>query len=200
MRERIPGSMEFIARLPSNLDQAMTLFQMRRLGATGEYATAAGASDVQLRGEVPDDRFDDLVAAFSQYQGAIHAGDRHIALTGGSHTKHDSIAEAEAHLGGPFTMPGTTRATWAYGGDVADHIVQILYQSEEHLGTKSVVEATGRRPEEVMKSLKHLIEDGVVRRFRAQGDISASAEQYGLARTVRDKIDGVLMRSQMAGS
>ena len=34
----------------------------------------------------------------------------------------ETIEEAEAHLGGPYTVPGTTRATWAFGGDAADHV------------------------------------------------------------------------------
>lgn len=189
--------MEFTARLPSGLDRAMTLFQLRRLKAAGEFITAAGATDMQLIGNVPDDRLDDLVEAMSAHRGALHAKDRHVALLAGHIEEHGSIEEAEQHLGGPFTVPGTTRATWAFGGDAMDHIVQVLYLTEGHLGMRNIVEETGRRGEEVMQGMKRLIADGVVRKFRTGGGGTAD-EEFGLARNIRDRIDAVLARAASA--
>ncbi len=190
--------MDFVARLPHGIDQAMTLFQMRRIGVAGEFINAANASDVQLRGTVPDDRIDDLATALQQHKGALHVGDRHIALLGGSVQDHDGIQTAEAHLGGPYTMPGTSRATWAFGGDTADHVVQVLFLCDDRLGIKAIQQETARPIEHVMKAVKALVEAGTVRRYRKPGDTSPSGEEYGLARTVQDSIKSTIHRAQLA--
>ncbi len=190
--------MDFVARLPHGIDQAMTLFQMRRLGVSGEFITAANASDVQLRGTVPDDNLDRLAEALNEHKGAIHAGERHIALLGGSVADHPDIESAEKHLGGPYTMPGTSRATWAFGGDTADHVVQVLYLDEGRMGIKSIQEHTGRPIEHVMKAVKALVEAGTVRRYRKPGDTSPSGEEYGLARTVHDTINSTIQHAELA--
>ncbi len=190
--------MEFVARLPHGIDQAMTLFQMRRIGVSGEFINAANASDVQLRGTVPDDRIDALAEALKGHKGALHVADRHIALLGGSSAEHASIEAAEKHLGGPFTMPGTSRATWAFGGDAADHIVQVLYIHDGRLGIKAIQEATGRPIEHVMKAVKALIEQGTLRRYRKPGDTSPSGEEYALAGTVQGSIASTIQRAQLA--
>ncbi len=180
--------MDFTARLPSSLDQAMTLFTLRRFGASGEFITAANAGDLELRGTVADDKIEALVEALGTLTGAVHAGGRHWALNSGVH-EHADIRSAEAHLGGPYTTPGADRSTWSFGGDVADHVVQALYLLDEHVGVKRIQEETERPIAKVMDAMKMLQEAGVVRKFRTPGDHSASGETYGLARTVRDKID-----------
>lgn len=181
----------FIARLPQGLDQAMTLFQLRRIGASGEYAVAPNAKDMHLIGSVPDGKADALVEAFAAYKGAVHVGDRHVALLGKSTEEKATIEEAEAHLGGPFTIPGTTRATWAFGGDAADHVVQILYLADRHMGMREIVESAARRPEETMKAVKALVADGTARRFRTSGGGTVD-EEYGLARAARERIDSAM--------
>jgi hypothetical protein len=177
----------FRARLPASLDQAMTLFTLRRLRATGEFVVAPGASDMEMVGEVADEKLDDLVNALVAYKGAIHAGERHISMNDGI-TECTSVEEAEAHMGGPYTMPGASRAVWAYGSDVRDHIIQLLYTSEDRLGMRVIVETTERPAQHIMKAMQSLIEDGTIRKFRKPGDTSPTGEEFGLARTTKDHI------------
>lgn len=180
--------MDFVARLErTSVDPNMLLFQLRRCKADAEFVEPPkGGDDVQVRGSVDDERVDDLLETLKGVPGAVHVGDRHVA-TGNGLKEHASIEEAEAHLGGPYTAPGTTRATWSYGGNVMDHVVQTLYFADEELDAKALGEATGLRMEQVMRALKDLTGNGTVRRYRREGQ---RVEAYGLARAERERIDG----------
>lgn len=182
--------MQFVARLQeSGADQAMLLFQLRRVGAKGEFvAPPNGGGDVQLLGEVPDEKVPDLVAALAKTEGAVHAGDRHFTLHRGEAKPAASIEEAEAHLGGPYTVPGTTRADWSFGGDRTDHLVQVLYFEDGELAPNELREKTGYPIDQVMTALKKLATDEVVRRYRREGEGGGTRETYGLARAVRERL------------
>lgn len=181
--------MRFTARIHGEVDQAMTLFQLRRIGANGDFILAPkGGTDVQIIGDVPGDKFDALVQGLCSMKGAIHAEGRHVRLTGGGHEDHDSILAAEEPFGGPFTIPGSTRATWSFGGDVADHIVQVLHADEEHIPVTVLRERLNVGIERVVPALKQLTADGVVRKFRHED----GSDAYGLARAVRDRIDATM--------
>ncbi|MGB1586414.1 MAG: hypothetical protein ACPHID_05155 [Thermoplasmatota archaeon] len=173
--------MDFVARLLGPADGAMLLFQLRRVGASAEVeAPAKGGSDVQLRGTVPDDKVDALVEALNNLQGALHVGDRHWRLGSGA---APSLEAAEEGLPGPFTVPGTTRSTWSFGGDELDRVAQRLYLDGKQ-DVKTLHEATGLRVEEVMRALQSLTADQSVRKYRVDGP-----EQYDLANAVRARID-----------
>lgn len=186
--------MEFIARLRTdNADQAMLLFQMRRLGAAGEFFEPHnGGDDIQLIGEAPDDKLEDLVAALAQGDGALHTDGRHFAFQGQQAEEKQTIEEAEAHLGGPFTIPGTTRADWSFAGDRPDHLVQALYFSDRPLPPNELREATGYAIDHVMTALKKLGAAGTVRKFRHKLETGGNKEVYGLSSDVRSKLDEAL--------
>ena len=173
--------MDFVARLIGPADGAMLLFSLRRVGATAEVeAPAKGGRDTQLRGTVPDDKVDALVEALFGLKGALHVGDRHWILGQGP---VESLEAAEQGLPGPYTVPGTTRSTWSFGGDEVDRVAQSLYFDGKQ-DVKALHGSTGLRVEEVMRALQALTADQTVRKYRADGP-----EQYDLAGTVRSRIE-----------
>ena len=176
--------MDFVARLNGPADGAMLLFQLRRVGATAEVESPAkGGTDTQLRGVVPDDKIDALVTALSGLQGALHVGDQHWILGQGPVA---TLEEAEAGIPGPFTVPGTTRSTWSFGGDEMDRVAQQLYFGGKQ-DVKALHEATGLRVEEVMRALQPLTSERAVRKYRVDGP-----EQYDVAGDVRSRIDAAM--------
>lgn len=179
--------MRYVARLPADLDPQMTLFQLRRVGATADFDRPSAAEDVQVTGDVPDDKVDALAEALAPHKGALHVGDRHFKLAGAAE-EVDDIPAAEEHLGGPFTVIDKPRSAWAFGDPARDHVVQVLYFAEDHMQMRDIVETTGLRPELVMKAMKQLTNDDVVRKFRKPGDLSPTGETFGLAREVKSKI------------
>lgn len=173
--------MDFVARLLGPADGAMLLFSLRRVGATAEVETPAkGGSDVQLRGTVPDDKIDALVAALNGLQGALHVDGTHWRLGQGAVA---TLEEAEDGLPGPYTVVGTTRSTWSFGGDVVDRLVQSLFYSGK-CDVKTLHETTGLRVEDVMRGIQTLTKDRVVRKYRVDGP-----EQYDVAGDVRSRLD-----------
>lgn len=186
--------MEFVARLRSDdVDRAMLLFQLRRLKATGEFVEPHnGGSDIQFRGEVPDEGLVGLLEALAKGPGALHADDRHFRLESGGHREANSIEEAEEHLGGPYTVPGTTRADWSFGGDRIDHLVQLLYFEADEMTPIDLRERTGYAIDQVMTALKTLAADGVVRKYRRDKPGGGNLEAYALARAAREKLERAL--------
>ncbi len=182
--------MRYVARLPSDLDPQMTLFNLRRAGATATFDRPSGAADCQVVGDVPDDKVETLANALGQHNGALHAGERHFRLDGQA-SEVDTIEAAEAHLGGPFTVIGKPRSAWSFGDQPRDHVVQVLYHADEHMQMREIVEQTGLRAELVMKAMKQLSNDDIVRKFRKPGDLSPTGETFGLAREIKTKIAGM---------
>ncbi len=181
--------MRYVARLPADLDPQMTLFQLRRVGATADFDRPSGAADLQVTGEVVDEKVEQLAEGLGGHKGALHAGERHWRLGGGAQAAKD-IEEAEAHLGGPYTVLGFPRSAWSFGDAARDHIVQVLFHAGDHMQMREIVEATGLRGEVVMKAMKQLSNDDIVRKFRKPGDLSPTGETFGLAREVKTKIAG----------
>jgi hypothetical protein len=174
--------MDFVARLLDG-DGAMLLFTLRRAGADAEVEKPAkGGSDKQLRGTVPEANLETLRDALAHLRGALHAGDHHWRLDKGAH-EADSLEAAEEGLPGPFTVPGSTRSLWSFGGDEVDRVCQRLFWDGKQ-DVKTLHQATGLRVEEVMRALQGLTTSQTVRRYRVEG----AAEQYDLSGTERSRI------------
>ena len=180
--------MEFVARLRSKeADRAMLLFQLRRIQSTGTFVDAPkSGSDMEVRGEVPEDRVDALITLLGTMHGALHVGDRHVTL--GAGTDHATVQEAEADLGGPYTDLARDRAAWSFGGDADDHLVQDLF-FEGEADVKTLHERTGLRVEVVITALRRLTADGVVRKYRRPVETGGHQETYDLAGSVRSTLE-----------
>lgn len=180
--------MEFVARVPaSGLDPAMLLFQLRRARATGTFiAPPKGGSDMQIVGDVAEDRLEELIKTLATTGGALHVGKRHVRLTDG--TEHDDVHAAEEHMGGPYTVLGTSRSDWSFGGDEDDHVIQTLF-FEGKADVKQLHESTGLRVETVMRVLQRLTPPGTVRRYRST---EGAPEQYDLAGDVRRRLEAAI--------
>lgn len=177
--------MDFTARLQGQIDHAMLLFQLRRIGAQARVIMPPkGGSDAQLIGTVPDDKVDALVETLPA-PGAVHAGGRHIALRKDGAQEHGSVREAEAHLGGPYTVEGVERSVWSYGGDLRDHLVQQLFFEDRQMSAAELKKDSDRAIDAVMGALKKLAAEGTVRKYRKDGK-----ELYGLAGDVQSQIAG----------
>lgn len=175
--------MDFTARLVGQVDHAMLLFQLRRIRADARVVMPPkGGSDVQLVGTVPEEKVDDLVKALPA-PGAVHAGGRHFAIGRDGVEEHGSVREAEAHLGGPYTVEGVERSAWSFGGDLRDHLVQQLYFAEEKMTAAELKQDSDRAIDLVMGALKKLAAEGTVRKYRAEG-----GEAYALASDARQQI------------
>ena len=175
--------MDFTARLlRDGLDEAMLLFQLRRTGATATFVhPPKGGSDVQVTGTVSDEKATALLEALTGRSGALHLDGRHWLLKDGSEAA--SIEEAEEGLPGPWTVPGTTRADWSFGGDAMDQVVQALALHGRQ-DIKGLHERTGLRVEEVMRAIQSLTSNQTARRYR----VPEGPEQYDIAGPVRAKL------------
>lgn len=183
--------MDVTARLGPDADAAMLLFQVRRLKGQAEVWTPPqGGPNVYVRGTLPDDALEGFLAALNGRVGAVHADDRHVALTKSGPTECATVQAAEAHLGGPWTDELVLSGALSMGNPVLETVLQTLYHGEDELPLKAFTDQ-GLRADQAMDALQNLRNQGKARMYRREQD-GQPVTLYGLAREERDRLSGHL--------